>query len=256
MVATRDPKTDCRSVASGPIGVLSARCREELARYRRGAACDDGFCLALFRRAVVDRDDAAWQELQAIFHEQVLTWCRSATGRSGADSEELVCIAWEKFWAHFTPCKLVAARDAAWVLRYLKMCARSAAFDALRSRGPELALDEFVAEHPDRHPLLSEAHADNDARARFWAIVNASLRDDRERVMAHLSYELGLKPCQIQCQQPDLFPSIVDVYQVTRNVLDRLKRNRELRLWCEQEGKTALFAAPRDANSLTGRRTQ
>lgn len=233
VAAERTEIEDCR------LGLLSAdalslRCREQVARYRHGEGCDDSFTLELFRRAVVERNETAWQALHNIFNEQVLAWCRLATGRT-YDADELVAVTWEKFWLNFTPGKLAAACGGPGVLRYLKMCARSAAIDAVRMRGSAFSLDESPIEEPDRSPAPSEANADHDARARFWAIVNGTLRDDCERVLAHLVYECGLKPAEVQARRPDLFPSVADVYRITRNLLDRLKRNRAMRAWAADE---------------------
>jgi len=218
-----------------PTDLLSKRCSEEVARYRRGEACDDSFSFELFRRAVVARDEVAWQSLHGIFNEQVHSWCRLATLGRSTDAEELVCVTWEKFWLNFTPAKLAAASGGPGVLRYLKMCARSAAIDAARSRAPAFSLDESPVEEADRKPVLSEAHAEREAHACFWAIVNDTLRDDRERVLAYLMYERGLRSCEVQAKRPDLFPSASEVYRVTRNLLDRLKRNRALLAWFEDD---------------------
>jgi hypothetical protein len=147
------------------------------------------------------------------------------------DFDDLVSVAWQRFWFNFTPAKLEAANGAPGVLRYLKMCARSGAIDAARCRLQTVSLDDSPIERGDRDPSPAEAHADADRRARFWAIVNAVLRDDSERVVAHLVYERGLKSAEVQARHPDLFPAIGDVYRSTRNILDRLKRNRDLLAW-------------------------
>jgi hypothetical protein len=39
----------------------------------------------------------------------------------------------------------------------------------------------------------------------------------------------------VQLRRPDLFSSVDAVYTVTRNLLDRLRRNRELRAWLDRE---------------------
>lgn len=216
--------------------VLAQRCREEVASYRRGEPSDDRFALELFSRAVVDGDDPAWQALHAAFHEQVIAWCRTAAQCGSADLEDLACTAWAKFWQSFTPAKLAAATCCSGILRYLKLCARSAAVDERRTRRALVSLDESPVQRADAAPALDGAFADRDALARFWAIVNASLRDDRERILTYMSYELDLKSAEIQSRRPDLFPSVTDVYQVGRNVLDRLKRNRDLQAWFRQSG--------------------
>ena len=212
---------------------LACCCREQMARYRRGEPCDDRVCLELFRRAVVGRDDAGWRELHHILHDQVISWCRQAGGIYG-DAEELVCVTWEKFWLHFTPAKFAAATGLGGVLSYLKLCARSAALDGIQGHKVQ-SLDATVIERSDGRPAPGDEHADRDARARFWAIVNASLRDERERVLAHLNYEVGLRPCEIQARRPDYFQSSAEVYQVTRNIVDRLRRSRDLRTWIGSE---------------------
>src|SRR5690348_13302436 len=114
------------------IEALCRRCREETARYRRGQSYDDRFCFDVFRRAVVERDDACWEQLNAIYREQVAAWCRRAGASQPTDVEELAVLAWEKFWASFTPQKLAASNGSAGVLRYLQMCAHSVVVDAHR----------------------------------------------------------------------------------------------------------------------------
>lgn len=221
--------------ASLSLAVVCRRCREEIARYRRGEPHDERFCLELFRRAVAEHDENCWQELQSVYRDQVLSWCRRSAQGPETDIEELAALTWEKFWQHFTAEKLSASNGSAAVLLYLKMCARSAAVDVGRARGSARSLDEAPAEIADSGRLPAEEYARKAAFAQFWAMVNEVLRDQREAILVHLTYELGLKPAEIQAQRPDLFPSIKEVYQLTRNLLDRLRRNRELREWFEQE---------------------
>jgi hypothetical protein len=103
--------------------------------------------------------------------------------------------------------------------------------DAARVRLQTVPLDISPVEWAHPHPAPAELHADADNRARFWAIVNDSLHDESERVLAHLVYECNLKSAEVQARRPDLFPTVGDVYRITRNVLDRLKRNRALLAW-------------------------
>src|SRR5262249_15063291 len=84
------------------VEVLCRRCREQTARYRRGESYDDRFCFDLFRRAVAGRDDRCWPELQSIYHDQVLAWCRRAGSGSRTEPADLVALTWEKFWMYYT----------------------------------------------------------------------------------------------------------------------------------------------------------
>jgi hypothetical protein len=128
------------------------------------------------------------------------------------------------------------------VLRYLKMCARSAAFDVARSKTVCVSLDDSPIEVWDRKQVPAEEYVDQDARARMWAIVNATLKTQRERVVAYLAYEHGLKSAEIQARRPDLFESVADVYRVSRNVIDRLKRNHDLIAWFTADRELSLGA--------------
>jgi hypothetical protein len=230
-----EPSWRAASGETVSVETLASRCREEMARFRRGEPCEDRFCLELFRRAVIDRDEACWRELHALFSEQVLGWCRQAGGGFAVDPEEAACIAWERFWRYFTPAKFAAAKGAGGVLRYLKLCARSAVLDAAQSGARLQSLDAEARDRSDGRPTPADAQADRDARARFWAIVNANLHDSRERLLAHLGYEVGLRPCEIRARRPDLFPSSEEVYRLTRNIVDRLRRNRDLSAWLRSD---------------------
>ncbi len=216
-----------------PLREVVARCRDETARYRRDQPYDDRFCFEIFRRAIEGRVEECWQELQGIYRDQLLAWCRR-TGGSGSDVEELMALTWEKFWRNFTAAKLASAGSCAAVLRYLKMCAQCVTIDSGRAAMAAGSLDAAAVDVADERPLPGDLQAERSATEEFWQLVDATLHDRRERVLVHLTYEIGLKPAQIQAQRPDLFPSIKTVYQTTRAILDRLRRNAELRSWIEQ----------------------
>ncbi len=225
-----------RALAALALSEVVDGCRDETVRYRRGEAHDDRFCFELFRRAIAERVEPCWEALQTIYRDQVLAWCRRA-GRAGEDFEELAAVAWEKFWQHFTPGKLASAGGTPAVLGYLKTCAMSAAVDAARATAASQRwLDAGELEGPDRQPLPGDVQADRAAAAVLWQLVDARLRNDRERMLVHLTYEIGLKPAEIQARRPDLFPSTGDVYQATQTILKRLRRTPGLRAWFESGG--------------------
>jgi hypothetical protein len=61
------------------------------------------------------------------------------------------------------------------------------------------------------------------------ALVNAELRDDKERIVIADKFELGLTSREIYALHADVFDGVADVYRVTRNVLERL--GRRLKDW-------------------------
>lgn len=213
---------------------LCRRCDDETARYRRREPHDDRFCFELFRRAIVNRDDACWSGLLRIYGEQVLAWCRRAGGEPAFDVEELAQLVWQKFWHSFTTKNLERARGTAGVLAYLQMCAMSVVIDAARARPNTISLHQKMIERPGDELPLDDQIAAADELAALWAIVRAHLRDEREVVLVSLMFEIGLKPAEAQARRPDLFPDVSDVYRTKRNLMDRLARDSALREWRDQ----------------------
>jgi DNA-directed RNA polymerase specialized sigma24 family protein len=219
-----------------PVASLCRLCREQTARFRRGEEHDDRFCFEVVRRSIVQRDDDCWAELHAIYHDLVLSWCRASGGSLGLDPEELVASTWVKFWRSYTPDKLALAPGTSAVLAYLKMCAHSVTVDEARSRRALVPLDESHPLEHEEEASPGDLFAIEAARVDLWKIIDGHLRDERERVLMHLAYELRLKSAEVQRARPDLFPTVADVYRISRNILDRLKRSRELRGWIEEDG--------------------
>jgi DNA-directed RNA polymerase specialized sigma24 family protein len=219
------------------VADLCRLAREQTARYRNGLPHDDRFNVEMFRRAVVDRDEHCWQELYDLYADQIQSWCRQAGASLRMDMDEAVVRTWAKFWANYTPRKLAAAGGVAAVLAYLRMCARSVMMDAAReqqriARGcASLPLDHVSVQHAASTPAPDDGVAADAAAEMLWQVIDRSLRDARERVLVTLTFELGLRPSQIQARRPDLFPTVADVYRITRNILDRLRRAPELRDW-------------------------
>lgn len=228
-----------------PFHQLCLRFREEVLRYRSRLESEGRYAREVIRRAVVERDEPSWQELLSVYHYQVLAWCRRADLRGAYEPEELVAVAWEKFWRNFSVRKFEAAAGAAAVLRYLKLCAYSAVADQARAERATLPLDDVPPEvcgytAPHEAPAIDAA-----GRAALWRIVADVLKGECERVVVELMFLRGLRSATVQARRPDLFASVDEVYAVTRNLLDRLRRNPELRDWLEREEIGPRLRSPR-----------
>jgi DNA-directed RNA polymerase specialized sigma24 family protein len=217
-----------------PVAELCRRCRRETARYRRGEEDDGGCCFEVFRRAIVRQDQACWTELHDIYHDQALIWCRRAGAGMLSDLEELLSLTWIKFWRYFTPDKLAESNGIAGVLGYFRACVYSVVIDSHRRQSMATSLEQ-AAGSADPKPTPDQEHAANAARVELWETVNRSLRDDRERTVVFLKFVLRLRSAEIQARYPDLFPSITDVYRISRNVLDRLRRSPDMKKWLEED---------------------
>jgi RNA polymerase sigma factor (sigma-70 family) len=212
---------------------LLSRCQRDLVRYQRGEPHDDCFGLELVRRAVVEQGDQAWEALRQLYQDRVVVWCRRA-GADVSELDEFVQATWVRFWLHYTPAKLQTATGLCEVLAYLKLCARSTVLDVLRRQRAVTDLGDAF-DLVDPAPNVEDECLADEQRARFWQLIDAHLLDQRERVLVQLTYAVGMRPAEVQAHRPDLFPTIQDVYRITRNVLDRLRRSDRLRAWFAQQ---------------------
>jgi hypothetical protein len=212
---------------------LARFCTEETNKFLKQIASNDCFCLELFRRAIVERNDNAWESIYQQYAPLVLTWVtqhQSATPILGQEgSAPLVNAAFAKFSQALTPAKMENFDSLAAILKYLKMCVHSVVADEVRSRKAqqfEETLDTVVQEPASDDP--AEDVVSNIAAQNLWRIIEEELHGEDERVVIYQAYVQGMKPSEICTHYRQLFPTVDDVYRVKRNVLERLRRSRRL----------------------------
>jgi len=215
------------------INELAHHCSEETAKFLKQSSSDDRFCLELFRRAIVRRDDGAWASIYQQYAPLVLTWItqhQSAIAMLGQDGcAALVNSAFAKFSQALTPVKMANFDSLAAILKYLKMCVHSVVADEVRARQShqyEDALEKMEHEPASGDPA-DDVISNLSAQA-LWQVILEEVNNEAERVLIYLAYSYGMKPGEICTRHPQLFPTVDDVYRVKRNVLERLRRNRRL----------------------------
>ncbi len=209
------------------IDELSRLCRDETARYLRGEASNDRYCFELFRRAIVERDNAAWSAIYAQYTAIVRVWLHARM-----DDEEGVAAAFERFWRALDAAKFTGFGSLAAVLAYLKMCVHTAVVDRARTqRAAEANLTLDAARIVPAVDDVEATVAGNLDGATFWAMVRAALDDERERRVLYLSYAKDLTPREIHARHGADFPRIEEIYRLKRNALDRLRRSPALRAY-------------------------
>jgi len=215
------------------VNELARCCSEETNKFLKQNASNDRFCLELFRRAIINRDDGAWACIYQQYAPLVLTWVtqhQSATTLLGQDgSAPLVNAAFAKFSQALTPAKMSNFSSLAAILKYLKMCVHSVVADEVRarqSRQYEETLDAIEHEPASDDP--ADDVVSNISAQDLWKIIQAELNGEDERMLIYLAYIQGMKPSEISSMHRHFFPSVDDVYRIKRNVLERLRRNRRL----------------------------
>lgn len=227
---------DQGNLAAWTPAQLAQRCAAEQQRYHQHAPSDDRYCLELFLRAIHQRDELAWKLITDQFGGTVLGWLRqhpcASRLRDQAEPDAYMTASFSKFWlataspGSSTPRFLTLAS----VLAYLRSCLNSVVLDEMRQ----------IKLRSREEPLEQRSDAAVDAPSyqsaqELWALIERALPDRRERRLVHLLFVLELKPREIVRIAPQDFPTAQEVYRLTRNVLDRLRRNPALLAWIESD---------------------
>jgi len=215
------------------VNDLARSCAEETQKFLHQSASDDRYCLEMFRRAIVGRDDDAWACLYQQYAPLVLTWVnqhQSASVLLGQEgSSTLVNAVFAKFAQALTPAKMTNFTSLAALLKYLKMCVHSVIADEIRSRQTrqyEETLDAIEQEPASDDP--AEDVISGISMQHLWQVIQGELHNEEERLLIYLAYVQGMKPAEICAHQRQHFATVEDVYRVKRNVLERLRRNQRL----------------------------
>ncbi len=214
------------------LTTLMQHCACESERFYRGQQHDTSFSYELFRRALVERSEAAWEQLYRHYNGLVEGWVRrsGAFTSSGESSEFFVVGAFTKFWRAITPDRFDSFPTLASLLHYLQLCATSVVIDSVRTQSwSEMLPEDMITASASPQYSPDEEAVNRVQREEFWRLIDAQLHDEIERVVVYCSFILGLTPRAIFARRKDLFRTVNDVYNVKRNVLGRLGRNSQLR---------------------------
>lgn len=223
---------DAAMIAAMSLSVLESHCATESERFYRGQPHDTRFAYELFRRALVERDDVAWEYVFNHYRGLVESWVRrsGAFTSSGETSEYFVVSAFMRFWQAVTAERFASFNSLAALLHYLQLCAGCVVIDSVRAQSwAEMMPEEALVYARSTHISPDEEAVERVNRVEFWSYINDLLNDESERVVLYNSFVLGMKPGDIYMQRSDLFGDVNDVYNVKRNVLGRLSRNQDLR---------------------------
>jgi hypothetical protein len=235
-VDTHVPQTDCctlepitpQMVASMDLEALAHHCLLEHERFYHSQPHDTRFAYELFRRAIVERNQAAWDHLYRHYAPQITCWIKRQ--RIYADYHEasdiLVNETFLRFYQAIPAERFAAFATLGALLRYLHRCALCAVIDSGRAyTRAELLHKDACAAQPAR-PCASDQEAIARVQAiELWRYIAARVTSDAERVVLVSDFVLGMKPRAIYRLHRDLFPSVAAVYKVKHNLLERLRRD-------------------------------
>jgi len=207
------------------VATLAERCAREMARSRRRQSADDTYCFELFRRAVAERDQQAWEAAYSQYWRMVRSWI----GPSHPAVEDLTQEVFARFSQRFCPCEFSSRfHHLGGILGFMKVCARNLCINFARKCKREEILMEYLGSI-DPPNLSTETQAMNSVFGQeLTAYIDSCLQDAKERLVFYLSFELGLKPREIHKMHPDKFASPKEVSRIKERILDRLRRDPTL----------------------------
>jgi RNA polymerase sigma factor (sigma-70 family) len=231
------------------IPQLVELCQAEARRYQQTGQSDERYCLELFRLALVEQNQEAWQALYNQYHNLVAAWVQrySRFPQTGEETDFFINEVFARVWRFASTPETAAKLDSlAKCLSYLKMCVGSAIEDHLRNleqdalnRATPLieANDQSTSESEAKLEYASSAKALGspnpgvetqvehqltleELRQALWGTV----KDEQERLVAEESWIYGFTPRQIYEHYPETFASTAEVSQIKKNILKRLRR--------------------------------
>lgn len=215
-----------------PLAELVATCREETERFLRREPSRDDYCFEIFRRAICDRVQRAWEAVFAQYQGMVLAWVRRHPVAASTREDDAFWVnrTFDRFWTAVGPDRFDAFPNMAALLRYLKLCAHSVLLDEVRARGAARheQLTDQIAERIET-PDVADTAVGQLTGSDLWEAVAAEMQDEAERRVAYCCFVLDLKPREVQERYPELYASVDDVYRIKRNLLDRLRRSAQIR---------------------------
>lgn len=230
---------------------LITRCKEQTERYSRYEPNDPSACFEMWRRAIVERDNAAWDAVFEQYSRFVRNWLQQIIARTPAlrfEEEILLNSVFINFFRAVTPTKFNSFNSVAAIMSYLKMCCATAvadakrdfqgrmfnvsldmAMDAAASSGETLSPVDMIADNFD----LEQFAVVQAARADFWRRLKERVSDETNQRLIYMRYVDGMKPREIVQAFPDIFPTDKEVYRRLKNIVWLLSNTPDFEKWLE-----------------------
>jgi hypothetical protein len=206
---------------------LQRRCRSEMEKFSRREPGDERYCLELFRRALVLRDERAWSLLEQQFTATILGWLRNHPYRDAAyrlhSEENYAALTIERLWMVTVRNPEMEFHSLAGALKFLRTSLNSVVIDTLRAQVKDVPIAESGFQEPAA-PVAEEPDE-------FWDTIESMLPDPREKRLAYLLFHCNFKPRQVVAFCPQEFSNVREIFQMKRNIMDRLLRNRDRLRW-------------------------
>jgi len=180
----------------------------------------DQYYIALFRRAVLQRDQQAREAVQQHFTGTVRGWLHCHPVRemvcSPGSEEQYVAQVFARCWQAAGD-RQVEVQTVAGVLRYIRVHVNVIMLDALRASTQPGEMPEQRASSAEE-PGAAGPHEHGE----LWDMLRTLLPDPREQRLAYLLFHCGLGPSEIVRACPEDWSSEQEVHRLRHILLERL----------------------------------
>ncbi len=214
---------------------LADHCAEETHDFFQNGQNACASCLTLFKRAVLEQDEDAWELIYRQYEPLVKGWVlrHPAFLQTGEEADFFVNVAFSRMWQAITPEKCEGFNDIKSALRYLQACTHSAILDSIRQQRSEwLDIDASdVQRQIDAHAAIP--NIEDRVQHRIYCkqaliAIQKRMKTPKEHYVLHEMFVLGLKPSEIIRKHPGVFRDVQEIYRIKENILARLRRDKEL----------------------------
>jgi hypothetical protein len=213
------------------LNELARKCGQETSNYYHHRESDPRFCFELFRRAIVESNQLAWECVCTQYRPMVAGWVKQHKGfqATGEEVEYFVNGAFAKIAGNLDAGKFRGFSDLGFLLRYLKMCVHSVITDfnrlAEQAHQYDASLEDMTVELRQPGTAVEQQVEDSASNHALWEYLREKLHDEQERLVVEGLFILDLKPREIYERSPRSFRDVEEIYQVKQNVIARLKRD-------------------------------
>jgi DNA-directed RNA polymerase specialized sigma24 family protein len=204
-------------------------------RYRRSQQCDEAYCVELFRRALIEHDEAAWHALYVQYENLVNSWVRAyADSFQDKHPEDFVNEAFARMWQYGIKPNTAERLDGLGkCLAYLKKCAWSSVEDHHRWREKDaLSNAKSLGDWLDLHGAersIEDSVVWEEIMAQLRHLLEETVHTNEDRLVAEESWVYAQTPREIHSRYPEIFASADDVSRLKHNILKRLQRRIDAR---------------------------
>lgn len=214
------------------LASLTRFCAQETEHFFHKQEHDPRYCFELFRRAIREGDQPAWEMIYNEYHMLVSVWVERHPGfeTSGEETQYFVTGAFGKISRVLTSDKFNGFSDLKSLLSYLKMCVHSVIVDYNRQseyNSQQISLDELEGEVKSSDPDTEDNILKQVQSQEFWEWIKGKLQDEKERLVIQGLFVHAMKPREVCDFYRQVFSDVDEVYRIKQNILARLRRDSE-----------------------------